>query len=443
MDESAISDNQRRRQGRIQDPGRIFGEQPEDRPAFGFVTPRRSIRRKLIRSKGEGHCVTIAGTGAGKGIGALIPNALLHDGQLIVLDVSGEITHVCARRRREMGDRVVVIDPFAVTTPRTDSMNPMDMMLLSGTGPEEAAETLASLLGIGHESTKDTYWTTTSRAILAGLLAHAGTSLLAEERTLNRVVDMACMSDFDYEIAKLLDSKTVVSELASMRFREYLEIPDGASAGTRACVLSTMRQMLHPFQSAAVRRCLAPSSFKVQELVEGNTPLSIFIVLPFNRLNAYRGLMRMWISALMSALSSRTTIPGRRTLLLIDEAAQMGTLEQLPSMYAYLRGVGVNLWTFWQSLEQLSALYPTTWRSMIENSAAIQTFGLPRTSLAAMSNLLELPRKTLDELRHDQMILSVTGQDPRVLTRIDYRTHRLFRGMYDPNPRYANISRAV
>ncbi|MCX5691844.1 MAG: type IV secretory system conjugative DNA transfer family protein [Planctomycetota bacterium] len=335
MEDTAISDRIQVIQSRISDPGRLFGEQLAQRPAFGFATARQPSRRKLIRCKGEGHSITIAGTGAGKGVGVLIPNALMHDGQLIVLDVSGEITHVCARRRREMGDRVVVIDPFGVTTSKTDSMNPMDMMLLSGTGPEEAAETLASLLGIGHESTKDTYWTTTSRAILAGLVAHAGSALLPEERTLNHVVDLACASDFDYNIAKHLDNKSVVSELAAMRFREYLEIPDSSSAGTRACVLSTMRQMLHPFQSAAVRKCLAPSSFKVHELVEGNSPLSIFIVLPFNRLTAYRGLMRMWVSAIMSVLSSRTSIPERRTLLMVDETAQIGTLERTRTCVAW------------------------------------------------------------------------------------------------------------
>ncbi|MCX5691843.1 MAG: hypothetical protein NTV94_18960 [Planctomycetota bacterium] len=78
---------------------------------------------------------------------------------------------------------------------------------------------------------------------------------------------------------------------------------------------------------------------------------------------------------------------------------------------------------------------------MIENSAAIQTFGLPRTSLGAMSNLLELPRRMLEEMGPKQVLLTITGQDPKVLGRIDYRTHTLFQGMYDANPRYANISR--
>jgi type IV secretion system protein VirD4 len=441
MTKKQPSDRPEPSRGRIRDPGRLMGEQVPTSPPFGFAQTQRMPRRKLIRCKGEGHCITIAGTGTGKGVGALIPNALMHDGQLIVLDVSGEITSVCARRRREIGDQVVVIDPFNTTSASTDSMNPMDMMLLSGTGPEEAAETLASLLGIGHESTRDTYWTTTSRALLAGLLADAGGSEFEHERTLNHVVEVAGAGELDYDLAVRLDKGAVHNEFASMRYREYLSIPEGSSAGTRSCVLSTMRQMLHPFQSGAVRKCLHPSSFRVADLLAGEAPLSIFIVLPFNRLTAYKGLMRMWVSAIMSVLSSRTRIPQRRTLLLIDETAQMGTLEQLPSMYAYLRGVGVNIWTFWQSLEQLSACYTTTWRSMVENSAAIQTFGLARPSLAAMANLLEVPRKTLEDLGGGRLLLTTNGQDPTTLARIDYRTHRLFRGMFDPNPRYLNNPR--
>ena len=46
------------------------------------------------------------------------------------------------------------------------------------------------------------------------------------------------------------------------------------------------------------------------------------------------------------------------TLMLLDEAAQLGTLPQLRQAITLLRGYGVRVWSFWQDLSQLINLYP-------------------------------------------------------------------------------------
>ncbi|MCV5950975.1 type IV secretory system conjugative DNA transfer family protein, partial [Escherichia coli] len=63
-----------------------------------------------------GHVVTVAPTGSGKGIGAVIPNLLTYQGSALVFDPKGENAEVTGRRRREMGQSVHVIDPFGITS---------------------------------------------------------------------------------------------------------------------------------------------------------------------------------------------------------------------------------------------------------------------------------------------------------------------------------------
>src|ERR1700674_3153752 len=92
-------------------PGLILGRRRPETAArpMGFVSARLSAGSpppgdgELLTYGGDGHVITIAPTGTGKTAGPVICNALNHPGQLIVLDIKGEVHHVTARRRRDMG----------------------------------------------------------------------------------------------------------------------------------------------------------------------------------------------------------------------------------------------------------------------------------------------------------------------------------------------------
>ena len=96
-----------------------FGN-PDQTPANGYIDP--------ILMEPEGHLLTIAPTGAGKGVGCIIPALLRHEGPVIVIDPKGENVAVTARSRRERGERVVVLDPMGITSEPTSSFNPLDLI---------------------------------------------------------------------------------------------------------------------------------------------------------------------------------------------------------------------------------------------------------------------------------------------------------------------------
>ena len=80
------------------------------------------------RFRQGGHVLTCAPTGAGKGIGAVIPNLLTYPGLAFLLDLKGENYAVTARARREMGQDVYLIDPFGITGARGQAMNWLDAL---------------------------------------------------------------------------------------------------------------------------------------------------------------------------------------------------------------------------------------------------------------------------------------------------------------------------
>src|SRR5262245_15542350 len=96
-----------------------FGD-PTTTPSSGFMDP--------ILMENEGHLITIAPTGAGKGVGCIVPALLRYQGPVIVVDPKGENVAITARRRGEMGHTVVVLDPIGVTDQPSASLNPLQLL---------------------------------------------------------------------------------------------------------------------------------------------------------------------------------------------------------------------------------------------------------------------------------------------------------------------------
>ncbi len=85
---------------------------------------------RAVLYDGDAPLLTCASTGAGKGRGILIPNLLRYPGPAIVMDIKGELFQVTSRRRREMGQHVIALDPFHLVTERSDRLNPLDLLTL-------------------------------------------------------------------------------------------------------------------------------------------------------------------------------------------------------------------------------------------------------------------------------------------------------------------------
>jgi hypothetical protein len=209
-------------------------------PQLGFrPTASAHDPREPLTYSGDGHLLTIAPTGAGKGVGAIIPALLTYPGSIIVTDIKGENYQVTARYRREIGQQVVVLDPFSLVTPKdkTDKLNPFDLFTIPGSDVESDAEMLAAQLAVGHEFSTDRYWEDTGRGLVSGLLADVATSSPPEKRNLCTLRELLYNDDLDYTMAVALDTrKKTMSPLARDEFIAYLAAP---SDKTRPCIRTT------------------------------------------------------------------------------------------------------------------------------------------------------------------------------------------------------------
>ena len=412
---------------------------PARRSSVGFLTQaaEEAMPHDPLLYQADGHLMTVAPTGAGKGVGVIIPNLLTYPGSVIAIDIKGELSQVTARRRREMGQKVVILDPFNQVSGTEDALNPFDLFSLPGADVESDAEMLSAQFGADHSFSTDRYWDDTGRGLTTGLIAHIASTSPPNERNPNTLRKYLYLDELDYNIATWLDKGEVTNPLARDEFVAYLSAP---SDKTRPCIRTTACTYMKCLGSANVAKRLENSSFDLNHLMEGK-PITIYLVIPPEKLESHRTVLRAWLAALLTAVLRRTKIPELRTLFLVDEAAQLGNMPLLKTAITLLRGYGLQCWTFWQDLGQLRHLYPNDWTTMVTNAAALQVFGMPRhgNSRTAWQEVLGDDARGLTEIPNGEMAVSFadTGIDRH--RRANYLYDPEYEGLFDPNKRFDGV----
>ena len=405
-------------------PSLILGRSGNTNSAIGFAARAAPKAGELITYSGDGHLMTFAPTGAGKTSGPVICNALTHPGQLIVIDIKGEIYAATAEARRKMGQEVHVLD-LRDDNPLPGSLNPFDLISRSGTDLAAIGRSFAAELIIREPNERDRFWNDWAETMIAG----AATWLLAdkppEERTLSALFDLYTNDEVTYKLAILMDKNDGVRHRAARAaFSSYLQLP---SENTRPSVLGTVVSHLRFLDSDMMRRLTDTSSMDVAALMAGE-PMSLYIIVPPQRLTAYRPMLRLWLSSLILAMTQRTEPPKERTLMLCDEMGNLGRMDVLLTAATLMRSWGLTLWTFWQNVAQLQ-IYGTQATTLVDNAGVIQVFGTKNLRMAQdLVNIVGgVSAEKIMGMSSDGQLLLIDGKTT-LCRQARYYSDELFRG---------------
>lgn len=390
--------------------------------------------KESVEHSGEGHLLTVAPTGSGKGRTAIIPNLLHYKGSVVVIDPKGENYAVTSRYRRQMGHQVIKLDPFGVINSESDRLNPLDIFRLKNADLESDAQVLAELLATGNKGFKEPFWDLSARGLHSGLIAHVASLYPHKQRNLNSVRKLLVNKDAVLGMAKIIDNfGDRMNQMAYDEIAAFLLMPE---QNTKPSVLATANSYIKALMSDRVARTLENSSFSLNDVVVGK-PLSIYIIIPPDKLKSHQALLRLWIGTLFKAFTSRRQIPKLPTLLLLDECAQLGNFSYLETLMTLCRGYGVKVWSFWQDLAQLRQLYPQSWETIINNCAVLQFFGAKNYKMSQeIGNFVGVDPKDIRHLSKEEQIIVKDGI-PLKAQRFDYLNHLLFKNRCDPNPFYS------
>jgi type IV secretion system protein VirD4 len=348
--------------------GLILGRGVAALRGMGFSSRVEKKSGELITYGGDGHLISFAPTGTGKTSGPVITNALTHPGQLIVLDMKGEVFAATAKARRAMGQEVCVVD--LRDGGEEGSLNPLDLAARCGTDPAAVARSFAAEIIERGGNERERFWNDWSEILIAGGAAWLLADRPPEERRLSSLFDLFTSDDVSYGIAVLLDQKKVNYRPAKSAFCAFLQLADQS---TRPSVLGTVQSHLRLFDSELVRRVTDTTTMDLDGFVEGK-PMSLYFIVPPARLHAYSPLLRLWLTGLILLLTQRTQKPKERTLILCDEIGNLGRIEALLTATTLLRSWGVTVWSFWQNAAQLQ-IYGAQANTLVDNAGVIQIFG--------------------------------------------------------------------
>lgn len=434
---------------------------------------------RLLRQGGEAHLITIAPSGAGKGVGTVIPTLLDYPGSIFVVDVKGENYAVTSWYREErLKQRICVLDPFEVVCHpghrHFAGYNPVDFINVAKPDAFDASNLIASTIVVPEQVATDQIWTDAARDITTALILHIAATRPPAERHLGTLAELLSLPDslfrdLLHELAETKLCGRLVANAAN-RLREKDDRLFGSVIFT-----TTMRGVRGTIESPIIQRVLHKSSFCFREM--RTRPTTVYLVLPPNYLDTYGRWLRLIVASALHELTAPAPVQtAHRTLFLLDEFATLKHLPIVTEKIAYARGYGISLWLVLQDLAQLKTHYPKDWETLLSQTAIKQAFGvndvgtaeylsklLGQTTVNAMSSSAShgtsgssgaglfggssssrshstgpagRPLLFPDEIRRlppDQLLLLLSGHDPYKVRRINYLEHPFFADRYRPN----------
>lgn len=418
----------------------FVGHEPETSPLLG------QINWELLCYDGERHLVTFAPNGAGKFTTVQAPVLLSLERPIFAIDPKGQAAAVTARRRREMGHKVITLNPFGLHGLPRHRFNPL--AALDPASPSFVADVARLVDGLIDMSGKESHWANSARDLFSWLIMW--TVLEEREKTLSTVRDLLAQRESDF---------IKMAEAASEH--SYPPLKNKAAGfveltGELRSVISTAKTETRIFDDPIIRESLGGSDFEFDELKNGK--VTAFVILPADYLASHSKWLRVVVMAALSAMYRNPE--GEKVLFLLDEFAQLGYLPDMEKAAGLVRGFGVQLWSFFQDYNQIKTLYRDRAETFLGNAGITQVFtagdmttaeyfskrsgvqtawrvtkGDNSKSKTETEEPLFKPHDILG-LRSDWQLLFKDGQEKAILAEKmeDYFKNSIFEGMFDPDP---------
>lgn len=328
----------------------------------------------------QGHGMTFGANRCGKGVTSIIPALLGYAGSMVVTDPKLENAWITANRRRQLGQRVVILDPWNEINERYGSQvgvveyvtnfNP-----LANIDPRhpDFADDLASIADalIIPDQHASHHWVEAARNLLVALLATV-IEVDSRQASIGLVRKLLNASDkqliaFMREAMRLVPSNS----LAAFKLNRFLDDPKNTSE--MASIRSTAETQTQIFDSQRLRDAMTSrpgENFDLAELAQ--RPTTLYIGLPVDRVQTHGRWLRLILTLAIRAIGRAKRAPRLPVMFLLDEFGTLGPLSAVENAYGLLAGLSVRVWSFLQDLNQLQRDYPHSWGTFFSNASLVQ-----------------------------------------------------------------------
>ena len=459
----------------------LFNPQGINAFLLGANQPGSQVGAVWVPTHVQGHALTF-GTSrqGGKGTTTIIPALLTYAGSMVVIDPKGENAWITAERRRQLGQRVVIIDPWGEVNRRygkaagkeeaVTRFNPLSA--LRADDPDFADDVAAIADALIIPSGNDSHWSDSAGELIAGLIAH-------------EVAD----NPGEASLRQVRYALTVGPEaLAAVAKEVVTSAPDSLAARKLGRFTTVTPELSSIISTAITQTAILDSPALLDGMETDETPfelediakqrVTVYLVIPPNRLQTHGRWLRMLLTLMINAVSRLDRPPALPVVFMVDEAGTLnpvkgGGLKMLEQAFGLLAGLGVVVWMFFQDLNQMKRDYPDSWETFIANSAVIQILNARDNTTAKyvsdyfgerimilpgsvsgegvhaklhpteIHRFTKLPAfKVRDDTLTRQLIL-FPGRASYSTGKVHYYTEPRFKGFYRDNPLFAAAKAAA
>ncbi len=334
-----------------------------------------------LRHNGPEHIIAFAPSRSGKGVGLVLPTLLSWPHSTVVYDIKGENYALTAGwREKQAGQRVLKFSP--VELEGGHSFNPLSEIRIGTPRDVSDAQNIAFMLTHPKGDTDDEdHWVESATSLLTGVILYACYKAKAEgriaslpevaavlttpgqsfEETLNEMLLTPLDEAHQYGWRTVRGNPTSVHPVVAEKAQEMLDKEDKELSG----ILSSAKVKLQLYSDPIVSANIGRSDFCVNDLVNGDKPATLYIVVPPSDKDRLKPLTRLLFALIVNRLTESMKFEdGRsvqtykhRLLALIDEFPTLGRMDNIVNSMGYTAGYGIKYYLIVQDKVQLNNVY--------------------------------------------------------------------------------------
>jgi type IV secretion system protein VirD4 len=332
-------------------------------------------RLHYLRDDGPAHVLAFAPTRSGKGVGLVLPTLLIWPESCVVYDIKGENWAKTAGFRNKAGQVCFKFSP--VEAGNGSRFNPLaEVRIFTERDVADAQNVADMIIRTGEDSPQERYWQDAAASFGTGMVLHVCYSAARQGKT-------ACLADFarafthahmsfrealaelenyphdpDYQFGWRTPTgeRTATHPVVAEKVREMLDKEDKVFSG----VLSTAKTALALYSDPVVARNTTSSDFTVNDLVNFERPVSLYLVVPNSDKIRLRPLMRLIFTQIVNRLTEKMDFEDgaqkhnrHRLLFMIDEFPSFKRMEIFGDALSYMAGYGLKAYLITQDIRQI------------------------------------------------------------------------------------------
>jgi type IV secretion system protein VirD4 len=338
-----------RRDGWFRKKGKILGR-------FG---------RQILRVEDDRHHLVIGPTRSGKGACYVVPNALTHQGSMIVTDLKGEIFRSTAGYRKSKGNQVFL---FAPGSGRTHRYNPLDFIRPDRGDRTTDIQNIAAILVPENTESENAIWQATAQQVMAGVISYINESVYYEGRRNLGEVTAFFNSGVNLQALMTLikEREPYLSRFTMESFHAYIALSERAAASA----LLDIQKALRPFRNERVVAATSVTDMDLRALKR--RPISIYLAPSVTDIMLLRPLLALFVQQTLDMLMLEHTDRSVPVYFLLDEFRQLKKMSEITTKLPYVAGYNIKMAFVIQDLKNLDEIYGETSRHSLMGNCGYQ-----------------------------------------------------------------------